>query len=59
MFCTCSNFGKGEPCPSWGVLGADHEALKEALIAETNCPGGVRLVGQLLVTLVHSDILLQ
>ena len=40
-------------------MGADHVALVDARIAETNRPGGVGLMGQLLVALVHGDIFLQ
>ena len=58
-FGTCSNFGERKPCSCWRVFRAHHKALEERGVAQAHSPGGVRLVGHFLVTLVHSDILLQ
>ena len=56
---TCGNFGERKSCSRGRVFRADHEALKDARIAKTNCSSGVRLIGQLLVALVGRHGFLQ
>ena len=56
---TCGHFGERKSCSSGRVFRADHETLKDARISKTNCPCGVRLIGQLFVALVGCHLFLQ